>query len=129
MTPAAHFVPFASVERGGVAESYHFGVGVLADRTGKLHASWGDPDFITFPRSALKPFQAVDLVENGAFDAFQAQAWSACSWWSLAISVGRRGFPMRKARAAASPAGRRESSNQAGTIGRTPCPSYSAAAG
>jgi L-asparaginase II len=70
MTPAGHFVPFASIERGGVDESFHFGVGVLADGTGKLHASWGDPDFVTFPRSALKPFQAVDLVENGAFDAF-----------------------------------------------------------
>ncbi len=68
MAPAAHFVPFAAIERGGIAESFHFGVGVLADGQGKLRASWGDPDFITFPRSALKPFQAIDLLESGAFD-------------------------------------------------------------
>ncbi len=70
MTPARHFVPFACVERGGIAESYHFGVAVLADSAGRVRAAWGDPDFVTFPRSALKPFQAVDLIESGAFDAF-----------------------------------------------------------
>ena len=69
MTPARHFVPFACVERGGIAESYHFGVAVLADGAGRVQAAWGDPDFVTFPRSALKPFQAVDLIESGAFDA------------------------------------------------------------
>lgn len=70
MTPARHFVPFACVERGDIAESYHFGAAVLADGTGRVRACWGDPDFITFPRSALKPLQAIDLIESGAFEAF-----------------------------------------------------------
>jgi L-asparaginase II len=65
-----HFVPFARMERGGIAESYHFGIAVLADATGRLHGVWGDADFVTFPRSALKPLQAVDLIESEAFDAF-----------------------------------------------------------
>jgi L-asparaginase II len=69
MSSSQHFVPFACMERGGVPESYHFGVGVLADSSGSLRAVWGDPGFVTFPRSALKPFQAVDLIESGAFDA------------------------------------------------------------
>lgn len=70
MSAIGRFVPFASVERGGIAESYHFGAAVLADAAGRVHGAWGDADFITFPRSALKPFQAVDLIESGAFDAF-----------------------------------------------------------
>src|SRR5262245_33856774 len=70
MSPQQHFVPFAAMERGGVPESYHFGVAVLAEGSGRLRAAWGDPGFVTFPRSALKPFQAVDLIESGAFDAF-----------------------------------------------------------
>jgi L-asparaginase II len=70
MTTASHFVPFACVERGGIDESFHFGVAVLADAAGRLRGSWGDPDFITFPRSSLKPFQAVDLIESGALDSF-----------------------------------------------------------
>jgi L-asparaginase II len=74
MAPASHFVPFARVERGGIAESFHFGVAVLADGAGRLRGAWGDPDFVTFPRSSLKPFQAVDLIESGAFDGFSLEA-------------------------------------------------------
>jgi L-asparaginase II len=70
MASDRQFVPFARVDRGGIPESHHVGVAVLADADGKVHARWGDPDVVTFPRSALKPFQAVDLLESGAFDAF-----------------------------------------------------------
>jgi L-asparaginase II len=67
---AGPFVPFAVTHRGGIPESHHFGVAALADSGGRLHGRWGDADFATFPRSALKPFQAVDLVESGALDAY-----------------------------------------------------------
>jgi L-asparaginase II len=70
MASHSQFVPFARIDRGGIPESYHLGVAVVADASGKVHAHWGDPDAVTFPRSALKPFQAVDLIESGAFDAF-----------------------------------------------------------
>lgn len=63
------FVPFAEGTRGGQTESIHYGVAVAADAAGGLVAAWGDPDFVTYPRSALKPFQALDLVESGAADA------------------------------------------------------------
>lgn len=82
MTGASPFVPFAVIERGGIAESHHHGVAVLADASGRIVARWGDPDVVTFPRSALKPFQAIDLLESGAFDAFgltQAHLALACA--------------------------------------------------
>jgi L-asparaginase II len=63
------FARLAEVRRGGVVESLHHGVAVVADAEGRLLHSWGDPDFVTFPRSSLKPFQAIALVETGAADA------------------------------------------------------------
>jgi L-asparaginase II len=63
------FVPMAEIRRGGVVESLHHGVAVVADADGRILQSWGDPGFVTFPRSSLKPFQAIPLVESGAADA------------------------------------------------------------
>jgi L-asparaginase II len=63
------FVPMAEVRRGGILESVHHGVAVVADADGRILQSWGDPSFVTFPRSSLKPFQAIPLVESGAADA------------------------------------------------------------
>ena len=63
------FVPMAEILRGGILESIHHGVAVVADAQGRVLLSWGDPSFVTFPRSSLKPFQAIPLVESGAADA------------------------------------------------------------
>lgn len=63
------FVPMAETRRGGILESLHHGVAVVADAEGRILLSWGDPSFVTFPRSSLKPFQAIPLVESGAADA------------------------------------------------------------
>jgi L-asparaginase II len=63
------FVPMAEIRRGGILESQHHGVAVVADADGRILQSWGDPSFVTFPRSSLKPFQAIPLVESGAADA------------------------------------------------------------
>lgn len=40
------------------------------DGNGKVKASYGDPDRPTFPRSALKPLQAIALMETGAAAAY-----------------------------------------------------------
>jgi L-asparaginase II len=60
----------AEVLRGDVVESVHFGVAAVANADGEIIEGWGDPALLTFPRSSLKPFQAIALVETGAFDAF-----------------------------------------------------------
>ncbi len=52
--------------RGSVVESRHVVHVAVVDAAGKLVASAGDPDLVTFWRSAAKPFQALPLVEDGA---------------------------------------------------------------
>ena len=64
------FVRVAEVWRGDVLESVHHGIAAVATADGDIIAGIGDPDFVTFPRSALKPFQALPLLETGAADAF-----------------------------------------------------------
>lgn len=47
------FIELARVWRGPVVESLHRGVVVVADAAGKLRHAWGDPEFVTTPRSSL----------------------------------------------------------------------------
>lgn len=63
-------VPLAAVNRGDVQESVHYGSVVVVDDTGRVIYSAGDPDFITFFRSASKPFQAIPLVAEGGIERF-----------------------------------------------------------
>src|SRR5438132_8000893 len=60
--------PMMRVEqiRGGVVESSHTVHAAVVDREGRLVARAGDPDLVTFWRSAAKPFQALPLVVDGA---------------------------------------------------------------
>ena len=54
--------------RGGMVESVHRVSAAVADQRGRLLAGSGDPDLVTFWRSAAKPFQAIPLVADGAAD-------------------------------------------------------------
>jgi len=56
--------------RGELVESVHRVSVAVVDRTGRLVAESGDPDLVTFWRSAAKPFQAMPLVMDGAADRF-----------------------------------------------------------
>lgn len=58
------------VYRGSFIESSHYVNIAVVTSEGKLTFSYGDPFRATFPRSALKPFQAVPLIESGAANAF-----------------------------------------------------------
>lgn len=58
------------VYRNGLLESKHQVHIAVVDAAGKLLYSYGDPSRISFPRSALKPFQAIPLIESGAADRF-----------------------------------------------------------
>jgi L-asparaginase II len=56
---------FVEVVRGSVVESRHRVHVAVVDAGGRLRASAGDPDLVTFFRSAAKPLQALPLVEDG----------------------------------------------------------------
>jgi L-asparaginase II len=56
--------------RGGIPESRHRVSVAVADADGRLVARAGDPDFVTFLRSAAKPFQALPVIEDGAAEHF-----------------------------------------------------------
>lgn len=58
------------VLRGGAVESSHQVLAVIADSRGLLHSFYGNHDFLTFPRSAIKLLQAIPLVESGAVEKF-----------------------------------------------------------
>ncbi|HYG42663.1 MAG TPA: asparaginase [Bordetella sp.] len=50
---------------GDIVECQHFGSIAVVDPSGRLVASAGDPDALTFARSALKPFQALPFMRAG----------------------------------------------------------------
>ncbi|WP_307807338.1 asparaginase [Naasia sp. SYSU D00948] len=56
----------AVVERSGFAESRHAGSAVVLGPEGTVLRSVGDPEAAIFPRSALKPFQALASMASGA---------------------------------------------------------------
>lgn len=58
------------VTRGSYVESNHVIHAAVVDRSGRLLHAVGDPQRLTFPRSSMKPFQAVPLIESGAADAY-----------------------------------------------------------
>src|SRR5258705_3253003 len=56
--------------RGSVVESRHAVHVAVVDSAGTLVAKAGNPDLVTFWRSAAKPFQALPLVEDGVVERF-----------------------------------------------------------
>ncbi|HWA90686.1 MAG TPA: asparaginase [Rhizomicrobium sp.] len=58
------------VTRGPLVESVHRGSVAVADASGKIVFALGDLETPVYPRSSLKPIQALPLIESGAADAF-----------------------------------------------------------
>ncbi len=58
------------VTRGECVESRHRGAFVIAEASGKIVCAAGDPHMPVYPRSAVKPLQAIPLIETGAADRF-----------------------------------------------------------
>jgi L-asparaginase II len=56
--------------RGEVLESFHRGVICMVDENSKVIFSVGDIQQVCFPRSALKLFQIMPLLESGAVEKF-----------------------------------------------------------
>ncbi len=58
------------VTRGPLVESVHRGSVAIADADGRIVLALGDLETPVYPRSSLKPIQALPLVESGAAEAF-----------------------------------------------------------
>src|SRR5437899_1654679 len=56
--------------RGGAVEAWHDVHVAVVDAAGKLVAKVGDPDLVTYWRSAAKPFQALPLAADGVLERF-----------------------------------------------------------
>ena len=77
------------VTRGAAVESRHRASAVVADAAGAVVRQWGDIDQAVFPRSAIKPLQALPLIESGAaehYDLGDGEIALACA------SHGAEGF-------------------------------------
>ncbi len=73
------------VTRGDSVESRHRGAFAVVDTEGRVLLSAGDVESAVFPRSAIKPLQALPLVESGAAEAF------ALSDAEIALACGSHG--------------------------------------
>lgn len=84
------------VTRGSLVESVHRGAFAIARADHTLPFSLGDIDSPVYPRSSLKPIQALPLVEGGAADAF------SLSEEEIALAcASHSGEPMHTSRVAA----------------------------
>lgn len=57
------------VSRGKAVESTHRVQGVVCSAAGSEELCAGDPEILTYWRSAMKPFQAIPLFEDGVVEA------------------------------------------------------------
>lgn len=61
--------PLVEITRGAqgrdTVECVHYGAVAVVDTHGRLQYAAGDPEFLTFTRSTLKPFQALPFVAGG----------------------------------------------------------------
>ena len=56
----------ANLIRGSNIESIHRINAVICDKKGRVLMCAGNPEYKSFIRSALKPFQAIPFVSSGA---------------------------------------------------------------
>lgn len=59
------FVPLAAIVRDGLGESFHHGIAVLVSPRGEVLEQHGNGSAWIYPRSALKPLQAMTLHRLG----------------------------------------------------------------
>ena len=60
----------AEVIRGETVESIHCGHLIVVDNAGETIAAIGNPEMVTYWRSAAKAFQAIPFITSGAADFF-----------------------------------------------------------
>lgn len=74
MTPRRHPEILVQAWRGSTVESVHRAVAAVAGPDGALEEHWGDPRFVTYWRSAAKPYQAQTWLADGTVARF---GWGA----------------------------------------------------
>lgn len=62
---ASGSVELAVLERSGMIESRHLGAAVALAPDGSLIRAYGNPDALVYPRSSLKPLQAIAILRSG----------------------------------------------------------------
>ncbi len=68
--------------RGQLSESVHLGHAVVTDSLGKIIAHSGNPHYLTYARSTVKPLQVVSLLEAGAnhrYDLTPSEIATVCA--------------------------------------------------
>src|ERR1700737_408446 len=70
MLNAHHFPVAATAYRGPAVENTHLAHVAVVDASGRLVYAFGDPHRPTLPRSAVKPVQALAVLETGALERF-----------------------------------------------------------
>jgi L-asparaginase II len=126
--------------RGPAVESRHRVAVAVAESGGRVTARVGDTEVPVFPRSAIKPIQAVPLVETGAADAFDlgaAELALACASHSgelvhterVAAWLARLGLSERDLECGAHAPGHRESARQLRRAGGVPTPVHNNCSG
>jgi len=56
--------------RGELTESVHLGHAVITNSEGSIMAQWGNPRYLTYARSTVKPLQALAIIESGAVQQY-----------------------------------------------------------
>ena len=69
-SPREHHSLLVEVTRGAGVESLHHVHAVVCDSAGACLEAWGEAARPVFPRSAVKPIQALALVESGAIEEY-----------------------------------------------------------
>jgi L-asparaginase II len=64
------YQPVFELTRGQIVECIHFGAAAIVNSHGRLIASLGDPQLVTFLRSSAKPFQALPFIERRGHEKF-----------------------------------------------------------
>jgi len=57
--------PLAQIVRDGVVESLHHGILAVVDASGETLLERGNPDAVVYPRSTVKPLQALAVLATG----------------------------------------------------------------
>ncbi len=95
--PQADAAPvLVEIVRGDMVESVHRGIVAIVDAAGAIVRGLGDVDRPVYPRSALKPIQALPLIESGAADAVgrgPPERARACAAWAMSIGSSIRAPP------------------------------------